>query len=135
MEKIKLIAPFTLRLAKSEKGKKYSLSMNQFLNYHWGLKSDLKHAYRAIMKPQIENLKLGRVELSFYFYPPSNHRRDRSNFLSIHEKFICDVLVENGCLVDDNDDYIKATHYYTGGIDKENPRVEILIHNHKEALP
>ena len=47
--------------------------------------------------------------------------------LSIHEKFFCDAMTEYGCIADDNDDYIKSTKYLSGGIDKENPRVEIII--------
>ena len=50
---------------------------------------------------------------------------DRSNVLSIHEKFLCDALTECGCIKDDNDSFLESSHYYTGNIDKENPRVDI----------
>jgi len=56
-----------------------------------------------------------------------NRRVDRANVLSIHEKFFCDALTKHGFIPDDNDKHIKSTHYYSGGIDKLNPRVEIEI--------
>jgi hypothetical protein len=36
-------------------------------------------------------------------------------------------MVAHGCIPDDNDDYISASHYVSGEVDSENPRVEITI--------
>ena len=72
-------------------------------------------------------MRFNAIKLSFALYRANNRLVDRANLLSIHEKFFCDALVECGCIEDDNDDIIVSTYYYTAGIDKENPRVEIFI--------
>ena len=65
--------------------------------------------------------------ISLVYYKHSNIKTDRSNVLSIHEKFFCDALVELGKLPDDCDRHIGETHYYTGGYDPNDPRVEIFL--------
>jgi len=70
---------------------------------------------------------LKSIKLTLTYYKGSKRRTDRANILSIHEKFLCDALVECGLISDDNDNIIKSTTYLSGNIDKENPRVECVI--------
>jgi hypothetical protein len=79
------------------------------------------------MKEKVLNLKLDFVKISFILHRPDKRRVDRSNILSVHEKFFCDGLVDLGCIIDDNDSYLSYTSYHTGNIDKENPRVDMII--------
>ena len=71
------------------------------------------------------------IEIGFKLYKSSARHIDRSNILSIAEKFFCDSLVHYGCIPDDSDEYITRTTYETGGVDRINPRIEIEIY---EAL-
>jgi hypothetical protein len=80
------------------------------------------------MGTQLEGIKFDSpIKLTFTVFKSSNRKIDRANILCITEKFFCDALVEYGCIVDDNDEYIISTSYYTGGVDKVNPRVEIKV--------
>jgi hypothetical protein len=67
------------------------------------------------------------ILLKFTLYRGNRRLGDRSNVLSVQEKFLCDALTHYGCITDDNDDYIAGTSYRTGAIDKANPRVECEI--------
>lgn len=108
-------------------GKKRHLNLNNYRNWHYQLSNNLKIAYLKIIAPQLLNTWLDTIKIDFTFYKPTKRKYDRSNVLSIHEKFFCDAMVKLGCIKDDNDDFIESTHYYDGGIDRENPRVEIKI--------
>jgi Holliday junction resolvase RusA-like endonuclease len=83
----------------------------------------MEYLYRKKFKPPIS--------LTFTLFKGSNRKIDRSNILSITEKFFCDALTTYGCIPDDNDEFISETRYRTGGVDTKNPRVEIEI---KESL-
>ncbi len=118
------ISPLSVQL----KRKKYILNLNQYRNWHYKTSNNIKCEYLRIISNQLKGKKIeGKISISFILYKGSNRKSDRSNVLSIHEKFFCDSLVENKCIVDDNDNYIESTHYFSGGVDKLNPRVEIKI--------
>ena len=38
-----------------------------------------------------------------------------------------DALTTFGCMEDDNDNFVHSTSFHAGGMDKENPRIEIFI--------
>lgn len=108
--------------------KKYHINLNQYRNWHYQVSNMVKKEYLNQVKNQIENIKFNsKISLIFTLYKGSARKMDRANILSIHEKFFCDALVHCGCIEDDNDDYITSTHYYSGGIDKDNPRVQIEV--------
>jgi len=125
-QEVVVISPLHITMG-VKKIKNYHLNLNQYRNWHYQVNNNLKVAYKQIITPQLEGLSFSKIKLSFVYFKPSKRRVDRANVLCIHEKFFCDALVEAGCLVDDNDDYLESTHYYTGGIDTKNPRVEIKI--------
>lgn len=124
-EKI-IIAPLYLDMG-VKKIRRYYFNLNQYRNWHFLVSNKLKTQYKSLMLPQIESLRYDKIKLELTYFKPSKRKTDRSNVLSIHEKFFCDALVESGCLEDDNDDFLESTHYYSGGIDRINPRVEIKI--------
>jgi len=108
--------------------KKFIINLNYYRNWHRMTENNIKNQYAAVAHPHLEGLTFkGKIELSFTLYKASRRRMDRANVLSIHEKYFCDAMVHSGCIEDDNDDFLEATHYYTGGVDKDNPRVEIKI--------
>lgn len=111
-----------------KKGKKYIINLNNYRNWHYTLSNNLKIEYKEVLKSQLLGVKVSTpVKLTFVYYKARNNRSDRANVLSIHEKFFCDALVEYGCIPDDNDLYIKQTTYLSGGLDRKNPRVEIIV--------
>ena len=57
----------------------------------------------------------------------SNHKTDVMNWVSVVDKFFQDVLVKANKLPDDNYKYVPEIISKFGGIDKQNPRMEIVI--------
>ena len=126
---MKIISPLFVDLPrKTKKDKRVYLNLNYFRNLHFVVNNQAKVIYCEQMKNQLEGLKLKTpIVLTFILYRKDKRKGDRANPLSICEKFFCDALVHWKCIKDDNDDFIKSTHYYSGGIDRENPRVEIDV--------
>jgi Holliday junction resolvase RusA-like endonuclease len=121
-------APLYLILAKSLKGKKYHLNLNNYRNWRSAVSNNLKKKYKEVVSSQLQGIKLtAPVEIKFTYIKSQNRKVDRANVLSVHEKFFCDALVESGCLPDDNDLYIKKTTYVSNGVEPGNGRVEIEI--------
>lgn len=113
---------------KTKKDRRIYLNLNVYRNLYYIVSNQAKQIYLDQIRGQMEGIKFeSPIEISFTLFKKSARKTDRSNVLSIVEKFFCDALVKCGCLPDDNDDYIKATHYYSGGIDRKNPRVEICV--------
>ena len=113
---------------KTKKDKRLILNLNNYRNLHFILNNQAKIAYKEAMKDQLEGVKLKTpVKLNFTLWKKDRRIGDRANVLSIIEKFLCDALVEYGCLPDDCDEFISGQAYRTGGIDRENPRVTIEI--------
>jgi hypothetical protein len=116
--------PLSITLGK----KKYYINLNNYRNWHYQVSNKIKGAYHDIVKDQTkEGLSFDKVKLIFVVYYPDKRLRDRSNILSITEKFFCDGLVHCGVIEDDNDNFIESSLYLTGGIDKTDPRVEAFV--------
>lgn len=120
--------PLYLTTGKIKKKKRY-INLNVYRNLHFQVNNQMKILYKELVMSQIKDLKLKKVRLEFTLHRGDMRRVDRSNILSVHEKFFSDALVDCGCLLDDSDSYIESTHYYTGDVDKDNPRVDIKIIN------
>lgn len=128
VQEIIIEAPLFLQLSSKPGAKKYHINLNQYRNWHYQVNNNIKQKYKDVLADQLTGLRFeNKIELTFILWKSSRRKVDRANPLCIHEKFFCDALVEHGCIEDDNDDYVHATHYYTGGIDRENPRVDIII--------
>ncbi len=119
---------FVLLPRKTKADKKYYINLNIFRNTHYIVNNQAKQIYDEIVGEQLKGIKFKKtIEITYRLFKSSNRRIDRANILSITDKFFCDCLVNNKCIEDDNDEYIQAQHYYSGGLDRENPRVEITI--------
>lgn len=70
---------------------------------------------------------LNKLHVSFHIYARTKGLFDVGNVASIHEKFFLDALVELGRLEDDNLKFIPTTDTAFMGVDKLNPRVEIIL--------
>jgi len=126
---MQFVSPLFVTLPRKTKAdKKIYLNLNVYRNLHFILNNQAKEIYCEMMRGQMAGRKFpGQIDITFTLFKGRNGRIDRSNILSIVEKFFCDALVHNGCIPDDNDDFIKATHYQSGGYDKGNGRVEITV--------
>lgn len=113
---------------KTIEDKKVIINLNNYRQGGFIMGNDIKKEYTEIARPKIKDLKFYLpVRLTFTLWKKTKRMTDRANVLSIHEKYFCDALTRCGCIADDNDKFIHSTHYYTGGVDRENPRVEIEI--------
>lgn len=126
----KFISPLAVYLPrKTKEDKKCIINLNNFRNWSYHLCSDVKNAYNEAMRDQLEALEIQcPIACRYTYYKGRNMVSDRQNVLSMHEKFFMDALVKHGCIPDDSDEYlIESGPYRTGGIDRENPRVEIIV--------
>ena len=121
-----LVSPLLVPVSKKSK---FSLNLNVYRNAHHHTLNKAKIVYKEYMQEQILKLPFIDVPVSIHFtlYARSKRLVDLSNVLSIHDKFFCDALVEYEKIEDDNYLWIPSIKYCLGGIDKENPRVEITI--------
>ena len=126
---MKIILPLAVFVPrKTMPPKKYIINLNNYRNWSFIVNNIVKKAYKEALTEQLSWLKLNTpIDLTFTYYKGSKRLSDRSNVLSIQEKFLCDALTEFWVIKDDNDEFISATHYKSGWIDKENPRVEVTI--------
>ena len=111
------------------------MNLNVYRNTHQFALNEAKIAYKALMKEQILALPIfEKIEAVFINYPKTKRIPDTNNVCSIHEKFFADALVEFGKLVDDHPRYWGRTIYNFGEVDKENPRVTILLREAKDIV-
>lgn len=110
------------------KKKKFILNLNNYRNANFFLLNNAKKSYKEAVREQLKELpRFDKIKLTYVYYPNSNRRYDISNICSIVDKFFSDALVETGHLEDDNYYFIPSVLYLMGKVDKDNPRVEILI--------
>jgi len=104
------------------------INMNVSNTWHYQVKGQVKKKYEQLARTKVSKLRFTKqITLEFILWKADKRRGDRANVLSMHEKFFCDAMTKAGCIVDDDDRYIERTIYRTGGIDRDNPRVDIII--------
>lgn len=124
-----IVAPlFVMLPRKTKEDKKIIINLNGYRNWHYIISNEAKKKYKLAIREQLRGLKYNTpINLTFKLFKGSRRKSDRANVLSIHEKFFCDALTEYGVIEDDSDEFIGETRYCSGGLDKLNPRVEIMI--------
>lgn len=127
--KHKIISPLFVTLPrKTVKDKRISLNMNTYRNLHHRISNDAKKAYSEALREQLEGLSIQTpVEVTYKVYKASKRRLDKMNVISVVSKFLLDSITEYGCWEDDNDDYVKKETIMPTELDRDNPRVEIII--------
>lgn len=121
-----IISPLRVPVTKT---KFFVLNLNDYRNRHYQVLNKAKVAYKDLLSDQIRQLpSFEHIGLMLTLYTKDARLTDVSNVCSIHEKFFADALVELGKLPDDNYQHLPETGYRFGGIDRQNPRVEISIH-------
>ena len=125
----KIISPLFVTLPrKTVKDKRIALNMNTYRNLHHRISNDAKKAYSEALREQLRNLSIQTpVEVTYKVYKASKRRLDKMNVISVVSKFLLDSITDYGCWEDDSDDYVKTETILPTELDRENPRVEIII--------
>ena len=114
------------------KNKNFILNLNNYRNTHYQSLNKAKINYKEMIKDQLHDKVFNcPIQIEYQYFPGTKRLTDIGNVVSIHQKFFEDALSELGCIPDDNYKYVPSSVCSFGGIDKENPRVEITI---KELL-
>jgi Holliday junction resolvase RusA-like endonuclease len=80
------------------------------------------------MRYNLEGLKIKTpVEITYQVFKASNRKMDKMNVVSVVSKYLLDSITEYGCWEDDNDNYVKKETILPTELDRERPRVEIII--------
>lgn len=114
------------------KTKKFQLNLNQYRNAHHHTLDKAKKEFAEIVKPKLSVLPvLAKIRISYWLFTGSNQKCDVANVCSIVDKFFSDCLTAAGRIPDDNYDHVPVVAYGWGGVEKGNPRVEVVI----ESVP
>jgi len=123
---IKATLPLGFRMPK---GKWIPISGSWYRNaYHYD-SNRVKVRYTELASRQLVNATPidGVVYSLFVLYKENNKRLDLDNYTTVHKKFFNDALVQNKILKDDSTDDVPFQLSLYGGIDKQNPRVDIYV--------
>ncbi len=128
----KIVSPLKIRLSIDKKGKErfFILNLNNYRNTYFRTLNVAKIKYKQAIVDQIQDKpRYEKIAILYQVFKGDNRRFDIGNVLSIHQKFFEDALVECGKLPDDKASNIPMVLYTDGGIDRDNPRVEIKVYN------
>jgi Holliday junction resolvase RusA-like endonuclease len=109
--------------------KTYYLNLNGYRNWQFQLSNQLKKLFKIKIASSIRELTpvTGTCKVTYTIYYPTKRAFDIDNIGSVIMKFTQDALVELEILEDDNYNFIDEIVIKFGGIDKDNPRCEVLL--------
>ena len=113
---------------KTKKDTKILVGMNWYRNAHFMNSNQIKKFYHELIFLKV--LKSQRIKGSYqveYLLYPSNANCDLMNVVSVIDKFLNDALQDSGVVVNDNIKFYKSMIATVKEIDKENPRIEIIV--------
>lgn len=125
MGDLRIDSPWSIQVSKK---KRFSPNLNQYRNAHHYTLSKAKRMYSEIVREQLPLVRprFSKVTVTLIVYPPTKRRIDPDNVI-IHCKFVMDAIVDEHIIEDDSFEFVKNTQIRFGEIDKNNPRVEIII--------
>ena len=111
------------------KKKTYYLNLNSYKQWHFQVSNQLKKLFKLAVAKDILQLQPidGKCKITYTIYYPTRREFDIDNVGSVITKFTNDALVELGVLVDDNYNYVPEIVFKFGGVDKDNPRCEVIL--------
>lgn len=120
-----IVSPIHITIGSKDK---IALNFNRTRNMHGFQWNALKKEYTETLLPLVQNLpSFNKIKITYSLFIGSNHKTDVMNWVSVVDKFFQDVLVKVNKLPDDNYKYVPEIISKFGGIDKQNPRMEIVI--------
>jgi len=126
---MKIVLPFTVTIPRKTKDDKvFHLNLNIYRNSHHMTLAQAKILWKGCVNvPEIVKLSPPPYRFTYTAFPETNRKWDLGNVLSIVQKFTDDALIECGVISDDSYKVIPVVVYQFGGIDKQNPRIELEI--------
>jgi Holliday junction resolvase RusA-like endonuclease len=117
--------PYFLTIGK----KRYSCNLNQYRNAHYRLTNAMKKQFKDEITNDVLDLpeNMQQVKIHYRVFYENKRKFDLDNVVSVISKFAQDALVELGRLPDDNYEHIVQITGTFGGVDRDNPRVEMRI--------
>ena len=116
-----------------KKKKRQYLNLNSYRNMPFHLNNNLKKEMKKIVINLGLDFKYDKFTLHYILYLPDSRKRDVSNVCCIIDKYVCDALVENGNVPEDNYAHLQHIHYHFGGVDVDNPRCVIYVGEEDET--
>ena len=130
---MKIILPLSVIIPRKTKADKvFILNLNVYRNTHHFTLAAAKIQWAEIVRQVtvgMVNVDSMPFNFTYTVYPATNRRFDLANVCSIIDKFTADALIEFGIIPDDSYKIIPEINYRFGGVDKENPRCELLINS------
>lgn len=128
MKKQQFSVPILLKVGVNKK-RNYYLNLNGYRNWQYRLSNHLKKLFKIEVAEDIRKLQkvLLPCKVTYTIYYPTKRVFDIDNIGAVVNKFTHDALVELDILEDDNYNFVYEIKYKFGGVDKENPRCEVLI--------
>lgn len=121
---VTVVGPWSIPVSKK---KNFTPNLNSYRNAHHMVLAKAKREYAKIIKEQLKDVEpFERIQVTLTAYPPTARAFDPDN-MAPHIKFTLDAIVDMRVIEDDNYKFVVRTIHEVGGIDKENPRVEIKI--------
>jgi Holliday junction resolvase RusA-like endonuclease len=123
-----LSVPIKLEVGVAKK-KTYYLNLNGYRNWQFQLNNQLKKTFKIEVAERVRELTpvTGTCRITYTIYYPTRRLFDIDNIGSVVTKFTHDALVEFGILEDDNYKIVEEIVYRFGGIDKDDPRCDVVI--------
>lgn len=125
-------SPLRIVIGKTKAGKlrEFNLNLNAYRNAYFRTLNESKRKYKTFIVDQLQDKpKYNRVAIIYQVFKGDARRYDIGNIISIHQKYFEDAMVECGKLPDDKASNIPMVLYTDGGIDRDNPRVQITVFN------
>ena len=110
-----------------KKKKKQYLNLNLYRNMPFHLNNNLKKEMKGLVTKLGLKFHYETFNIHYKLFLPDNRLRDISNVCSVIDKYVCDALVENGNVPDDNYQHLDRVLYTFGGVDISNPRCEVTV--------
>lgn len=120
--------PIRLEVGVNKK-KTHYLNLNGYRNWQFQLNNQLKKLFKITVANDIRALQPvnGVVRVTYTIYYPTKRAFDIDNIGSVITKFTHDALVEFGIFEDDNYHFVREIVFKYGGVDKEDPRCDVVI--------
>lgn len=114
---------------KTKPNKTSLVGMNLYRNAHHFLQNNMKKHFQDLVIEQlpsvVEVIQQFTVTYKLYYKSPVC---DASNIVALIEKFYLDSLKTHGIIIDDNVQFHLGSSWTVIGQDKDNPRMEIILH-------
>jgi len=113
---------------KIKKDKLTLIGLNWYRNAHFTELNKVKKAYAHYIKTQLldNTIKFNKYKIYINLYY-KNTLSDLDNSTSVILKFVNDALQKEGIIENDNLKFFNAYSAFVAGMDKNNPRLEIII--------